>query len=83
MSKPSLPPARLQAMVQVRLIASAEVQRLIAKDPSLAPRAGEVIRHDRDSSGRNWTILDLERGQGLERIFRSIVDSLRRDYDSA
>lgn len=73
--------ARLQAMVQVRLIAHQEVQRRIALDPRSAPQAGDVVAHERDAMGRNWTILDLSGGAGLERTFREIVDALRLEFD--
>lgn len=68
-------------MVQVRVIALPEVQRRIAIDPRLAPIVGAVIPHECDASGRNWTILDIERGDGLERQFREILVLLRETYD--
>lgn len=68
-------------MLQVRLIAHALTQSRIATDPSSAPRVGPVIGHHRDALGRNWSILDLERGDGLEIPFREIVDRLRLEYD--
>lgn len=82
---PGVKPARnskhLRAMAQVRVIALTEVQRRIAIDPQLAPQVGQVIAHERDAAGRNWTILDLERGSGLEKQFRAIVEALRATYD--
>lgn len=72
---------RLQAMVQARLIAHPATQQRIAIDPRTAPQAGPVIAHARDALGRNWTILDIERGEGLERSFRAIVDALRLEFD--
>ncbi len=68
-------------MAQARVIALPEAQRRIAIDPKLAPQVGEVLAHDRDAAGRNWTILDLERGAGLEKEFRAIVLALREAYD--
>lgn len=70
-------------MVQARLIAHQEVQRRIAIDPRAAPEAGAVIPHEREEMGRNWTILHLTGGAGLERAFREIVDALRAEYDLA
>lgn len=70
-------------MVQVRLVTQPEAQRRIAQSPSLVPEAGPVTEHDRDNRGRNWDILELERGEGLERTFRAIVDGLREAFDLA
>lgn len=81
MAKTCLSAARLQAMAQVRLIATAEVQRRIAEGASDVPTVGNVIRHERDAHGRNWTIIDLDRGSGVERQLRHIVDALRDIYD--
>lgn len=79
--KPQRTAKHLRAMAQVRVIAHPEVQKRIAIDPQLAPQVGQVIAHERDSAGRNWTILDLDGGKGLEREFRAIVDALRATYD--
>lgn len=79
--KPRLPAARLQAMVQVRLNAQPEVQKRIAFDPRTAPVAGVALGHERDARGRNWDITELQRGEGLERTFRAIVDGLRESFD--
>lgn len=68
-------------MVQVRLIAQPEVQKRIAVDPRTAPTAGAAMSHVRDTRGRNWDITDLDRGDGLERTFRAIVDGLRESFD--
>lgn len=68
-------------MAQVRVIALPEVQRRIAIDPRLAPHVGHVIAHACDAAGRNWTILDIERGDGIERQFRDILSALRDAYD--
>jgi hypothetical protein len=81
--KPRLPAARLQAMAQVRLNAQPEVQNRIAVDPRTAPVAGLAVGHERDERGRNWDIKDLDRGDGMERIFRAIVDGLRESFDLA
>lgn len=79
--KARLPPARLQAMVQVRLNAQPDVQKRATVDPRALPVVGAVVGHARDSRGRNWDITDLERGEGLERTFRAIVDGLRESFD--
>jgi len=68
-------------MVQVRLNAQPEVQKRVAADPHAAPIAGPVTGHERDTRGRNWDITGLERGEGLERTFRAIVDGLRESFD--
>jgi membrane peptidoglycan carboxypeptidase len=81
--KASRSAAHLRAMVQVRLITQPEAQRRIAESPQLAPEAGQVISHERDSRGRNWDIQELQRGEGLERTFRAIVDALREAFDLA
>lgn len=81
--KPRLPAARLQAMVQVRLNAQPEVQKRIDVDPRTAPIAGPVVGHERDLRGRNWDITGLDRGEGIERTFRAIVDGLRESVDLA
>jgi hypothetical protein len=79
--KPRHPAIRLQAMVQVRLNAQPEVQKRIAVDPRTAPVAGPVVGHERDAQGRNWDIINLQRGEGLERTFRAIVDGMRESVD--
>lgn len=79
--KPVRAAKHLRAMVQARVIALPEVQRRIGIDHRLAPTVGEVLPHPCDASGRNWTILDIERGEGVERQFREIVASLREAYD--
>lgn len=68
-------------MVQVRLNAQPEVHKRIAADPHAAPIASPVTGHERDARGRNWDITGLERGEGLERTFRAIVDGLRESFD--
>lgn len=83
MTKPARPGHQLRAMVQVRLIAQPEVQRRISVDPRSAPECGLPSHHERDAHGRNWNIEQLEGGAGLERTFRTIVDSLRDAYDLA
>ncbi|MFT3955767.1 MAG: hypothetical protein QM722_15675 [Piscinibacter sp.] len=79
--KPARDAQRLQAMVQARLIAHPAARQRFAGDPRSAPQAGAVIGHERDMLGRNWTILDIERGEGLARPFRAIVDALRLEFD--
>lgn len=79
--KPVRSAAHLRAMTQVRVIALPEIQRRIAIDPRLAPQVGRVIPHACDAAGRNWTILDLDRGDGIERQFREILAALRDAYD--
>lgn len=81
MIKPPRPGEQLRAMVQVRLIAQPEVQRRIAESPRNAPVVGPAKRHERDDKGRSWDIEELSGGAGLERTFRTIVDSLRDAYD--
>jgi hypothetical protein len=83
MNKPARPGVQLRAMVQVRLNAQPEVQQRLAVDPRLVPIVGLVVAHDRDSRGRNWDVVDLDRGEGLERTFRAIVDGLRESLDLA
>lgn len=83
MTKPIRSAQHLRAMVQVRLITQPEAQRRIAQSPQLAPEAGAVVAHDRDAKGRNWDIPDLQRGEGLERTFRTIVDGMREAFDLA
>lgn len=83
MNKPERPAEQLRAMAQVRLIAQPEVQRRIAESPRGAPVVGPAKRHDRDDKGRSWDIDHLDGGAGLERTFRTIVDSLRDAYDLA
>jgi hypothetical protein len=41
------------------------------------------VAHERDAKGRNWDIEDLQRGEGLERTFRTIVDGMREAFDLA
>lgn len=79
--KPRVPAVRLQAMVQVRLNAQPEVQKRLAAEPPSGPVVGPAIGHERDARGRNWDILGLDRGDGLERTFRAIVDGLRESFD--
>ncbi len=79
--KPLRNAKHLRAMAQARVIALPEVQRRIAIDRRLAPTVGDVVPHQCDASGRNWTILDIDRGEGIERQFRDIVAFLRDTYD--
>lgn len=83
MTKPTRSAQHLRAMVQVRLITQPEVQRRIAESPRGAPEAGPVLGHERDVHGRNWDIRELQRGDGLERTFRAIVDGMREAFDLA
>lgn len=70
-------------MVQARLNAQPEVQRRVTADPRSVPVVGPALGHERDSRGRNWDIANLDRGDGLERTFRAIVDGLRESFDLA
>lgn len=83
MTKPTRSAQHLRAMVQVRLITQPEAQRRIGQSPSLAPEAGPVTAHERDTKGRNWDIQGLHRGDGLEDTFRAIVNGMREAFDLA
>lgn len=83
MTKPTRSAQHLRAMVQVRLITQPEAQRRIAQSPSLAPEAGPITAHERDTKGRNWDIRELRRGEGMEDAFRAIVNGMREAFDLA
>lgn len=81
MTKPIRPAQQLRAMVQVRINAQPEVQRRAGADSRALPVVGPAFGHERDARGRNWDIASLDRGEGLERTFRAIVDGLRESFD--
>lgn len=68
-------------MVQVRLNAQPDVQRVIAIAPSEVPVVGYPMAHERDVRGRSWNIKELRGGDAQARTFRTIVDSLRDAFD--